>query len=156
MTLLSTGTFDVALTHMTSYLGNVILPVGGALTLCVGIYHMAHGRSSCERYITAALACLLAAPFVRLAESFSTTGSGTAQFNVALVSLVNWLGNVILPIYAFVQFARGALAFTNITSASEIQQNPIRHFIIGGASLAVAGTMRLLEAMVRAGKGGLH
>ena len=82
------GSFDTGLTSMASYIGNVILPVCAGLTLCVGIYQLAHHARAGERYVTAAVACLSASGFVRLAEYFSTQNSSCLLYTSGCF----WLG----------------------------------------------------------------
>jgi hypothetical protein len=159
MLLAGSPSLDTGLIQMASYLGNVILPVIAGLCLCKGVYDLAHKASSGEHYVTAALACLLASGFVRLAEHF--TGASTTnqdQYYQALLSLTNWIANVILPIYAAVDLLRGILSLSNggMFEFTSLGGNVGRHFLVAIACVSVSGGLRLLEWFVKSGAGGLH
>ena len=152
------GSFDTGLPSMASYIGNVILPVCAGLTLCVGIYQLAHHARAGERYVTAAVACLSASGFVRLAEYFSTQISSQDQFYYAFLSLTNWVGNVVMPLYAGVNFVRAILSVSNggMFELTSMGGNAARHVLVGVGCLAVSGGLRLLEFFVTSGAGGIH
>jgi hypothetical protein len=154
--LAASGNFDDGLVQMASYLGNVILPVCAGIVLCIGVYHLAHQARSGERYLTAAMLCLLASGFMRLAEHFATQGSGQDQFYTALLSLTNWLANVVMPVYAGVNLVRGILSHTGSFELTSMGGNTARHFIVAVACLSISGGLRLLEWFVSTGAGGLH
>lgn len=144
------ATFDVALDSMASYLGNVILPTTAGLVLCVGIYNLAHRARSGERYLTAAMLCLLASGFCRLAEYFSTMQTGQDQFYYAILGLTNWVANVIMPVYAAINLIRGILAIDNggMFEFTTMGGNVGRHFLVAVLCLCVSGGLRLLEWFV--------
>ena len=152
------GSFDTGLANMASYIGNIILPAISGLVLCIGVYNLARRANSGERYITAAMVCLLASGFVRLAEYFAKQNSGQDQFYYAILSLTNWVGNVIMPLYAGVNFLRGVLSISNggMFEMTTVGGNVSRHFIVGIACLSVSGGLRLLEHFVASGAGGIH
>lgn len=152
------GSFDTGLTAMASYLGNVILPICAGLVLCIGIYQLAHRARAGERYLSASVVCLLASGFVRLAEYFSTQNSGQDQFFYALLSLTNWVGNVVMPLYAAVNLLRAILAVSNggMFELTSVGGNAARHVIVAVGCLAVSGGLRLLEFFVTSGAGGIH
>jgi hypothetical protein len=152
------GGFDTGLTNMASYLGNVILPIFAGLVLCLGIYNLAHKARSGERYLTATMACLLASGFVRLAEHFGVQASGQDQFYNALLSLTNWVGNVIMPVYAGVNLIRAILSCSNggMFEFTSMGGNVGRHLLVAIACLSVSAGIRLLEFFVTSGAGGIH
>lgn len=155
---MNNASFDVALAHLVSYLGNVILPILAGLVLCIGVYQLAHKARAGERYVTAALACLLASGFCRLAEHFGAAGSGPDQFYTALLSLTNWVANVIMPVYAAINLLRAILSLPSggFMEFTSVQGNTGRHLLVAIACLSVSGGLRLLEWFVTSGAGGLH
>lgn len=156
--MLLQATFDTGLTSMASYLGNVILPVVAGLCLCVGVYQLAHKSKGGEHYVTCALACLMAAGFVRLAEHFAGTSyQDPDQYYNALISLTNWLANVVLPIYAAVNLLRGILSMSNggMFELTSVGGNVGRHFMVAIACISLSGGLRLLEWFVSQGAGGI-
>jgi hypothetical protein len=137
---------------MASYLGNVILPGCAGLTLCIGIYSLAHKPKTGERYLTAAMLCLMASGLVRLAEYFSTQQTGADQFYMAILSLGNWVGNVIMPIYAGINVVRAALSIDHEAfELTSMGGNTLRHVIVAIACLGVAAAIRLVEWFVTTG-----
>lgn len=151
--------FNTALASMASYLGNGILPVLAGLSLVIGVYNLAHKASSGERYLTIALACLMCSGLVRLVESFATAGGTTnsTEFYTALLTMTNWLANVMLPIYAAVNVIRGVLsnASGGAFEFTSMSGNTSRHFMMAGACVCVSGGLRLLEFFVTAGTAGV-
>jgi hypothetical protein len=149
--------FDVALTSMASYLGNVILPTCAGLTLCIGIYNLAHKARSGERYLTAAMVCLMVSGFVRLAEHFSVQQGGADQFYMALLSLTNWVGNVIMPLYAAINIVRAGLSISHGSfELTTVGGNTARHVIVAIACVGVSMGLRLIEWFVTTGARGIH
>ena len=72
----------------------------------------------------------------------------------ALVSLVDWICNVLLPLYAALQVAAGGLQLAGVTNRFQ----PIswmRHFAAAGMCLLVSGLLRLGEFFVTQGTGGV-
>ena len=141
---------------MASYLGNVILPVSAGLVLCIGVFQLAHKARSGEHYLTAAMVCLMASGFVRLAEYFSMQGSGQDQFFTAFLSLTNWVANVVLPVYAGLNLVRGILSITGSFELTSMGGNTARHFLVAVCCLSISGGLRVLEWFVTTGAGGLH
>ncbi len=88
--------------------------------------------------------------FLRTAEYFfvssGTTGSG--MYEAGLLHLVNWVCNVIMPLYAVFCFARGALSYGGILEKSTIGEGWLRYVISGFACLGISGIVRLLEYFV--------
>jgi len=70
------------------------------------------------------------------------------------VTMINWVGNVILPVYAAAQVAIGALGigmFSHIHPTSSW----MRHFCAAGLCLMISGLLRLAEFFVAQGTGGV-
>ena len=150
------GNLDDGLVQMANYLGNVILPIAAGLVLCIGVFQLAHKARSGEHFLTAAMVCLMASGFVRLAEYFSTQGSGQDQFYAAFLSLTNWVANVVLPLYAGLNLVRGILSVTGSFEFTSMGGNTARHFLVAVSCLSISGGLRLLEWFVTTGAGGLH
>jgi hypothetical protein len=109
-----------------------------------------------SRSMYGALACLMVSGLTRAFETFA----GQRPWNdpdlywAALTTLINWVGNVILPVYAAIQVAAGALrmgmfSYVNPTSGW------MRHFTAAGLCLLVSGLLRLAEYFVAQGTGGV-
>jgi hypothetical protein len=64
------------------------------------------------------------------------------------MSLVNWVANVILPVFALTQLAAMALHMGGVVAEIYPGSTWIRKFIAAIAALMVSGMMRLAESMV--------
>jgi len=76
--------------------GNVMLPIGAGLILACGIYQFSKGQEL-ERYIYGAMAALLGSGLLRLAEVISQQNGGADQYMVMLLTVTNFVGNVLMP-----------------------------------------------------------
>ena len=85
----------------------------------------------------------------------ASQGSGTTQYWSAILSLANWVGNVILPVYGGIEIVRAVLGVGGFFERLNIGDDWIRHFIAGGACLCVSGLMRLMEHFIAAGTSGV-
>jgi hypothetical protein len=74
---------------------------------------------------------------------------------VALITLINWVGNVILPVYAASQVALGALRI-GMFSSIHPTSSWMRHFLAAGLCLMVSGFLRLAEFFVIHGTAGVR
>ena len=94
------------------------------------------------------MAALSVSGLLRLAEVFASQGSGTTQYWSAILSLANWVGNVILPVYGGIEIAGRCSELAEFFERLNIGDDWIRHFIAGGACLCVSGLMRLMEHFI--------
>ena len=69
-------------------------------------------------------------------------------FWMATMSLVNWVANVILPVFALTQLAAMALHMGGVVSEIYPGSTWIRKFIAAMGALLVSGMVRLAESMV--------
>ena len=101
------------------------------------------------------MAALCVSGLLRLAEVFAQQSSGTAQYWTALLSMANWTGNVILPVYAGIEIVRAVLGVGGIFERLNIGDDWIRHFIAAGMSLSLSGLLRLFEYFIQSGTNGV-
>jgi hypothetical protein len=146
---MGSGSFLVGLESLAGWLGNLILPVIAAY--CVVLALVAFGqRRDGGHYVVAALACLLGPGLASLAEAFVTntpTSSHDVYYN-ALLNLINWVGNVIMPTAASLYVIRGVLALGGVMERLNIGDDWMRYFAVALGCLMVSGIMRLLEHFV--------
>src|SRR5258708_30460797 len=91
----------------------------------------------------------------RAMETFATqrAWNDPDQYWVAILTLVNWICNVILPVYAGLQVAVGAMSL-GMDHHFHPASKWMRHFATAGFSLMVSGLLRLGEVFVQQGTGG--
>jgi len=151
---MNSGSFDGGLLNLTNWVGNAVMPILAALILAMGIYKYSRGYHI-DPYIGGTMAALSVSGLLRLAEVFASQGSGTSQYWSAIISLANWVGNVILPVYGGIEIVRAVLGVGGFFERLNIGDDWIRHFIAGGACLCVSGLMRLMEHFIAAGTSGV-
>src|SRR3984893_18521078 len=151
---MNSGSFDGGILILTSLVGKAVMPIFAPLILSRGIYKYSRGHHI-DPYIVGTLAALSVSGLLRLAEVFASQGSGTTQYWSAILSLTNWVGNVILPVYGGIESVRAVLGGGGVFERLNIGDDWIRHFIAGGACLCVSGLMRLMEHFIAAGTSGV-
>ena len=141
--------------NLTNWSGNVILPTLAALFIAIAILQFSKGHSY-SHALYGGFLCLMASGLLRAFETFASQRpwDNPDVYWIALVSLVDWLCNVILPLYAALQVAAGAVALgTDVRF--HYSSAWMRHFAAAGLCLLVSGLLRLAEFFVSQGTGGV-
>ena len=94
------------LLNLTNWLGNVIMPTLAGLFAATAIFHFSKGRNY-QHFAYAALASLMCSGLLRAMESFSNQSAwnNPDRYWISILTLVNWVGNVLLPLYGVLQIA---------------------------------------------------
>jgi hypothetical protein len=152
---LSNMSFDTGILHLANWMGNVIMPTLAGLFIIVAIVQFSKGHEF-SHSMYGALACLMVSGLTRAFETFASQRSWNDPdlYWVALTTLINWVGNVILPVYAAVQVTAGALRM-GMFSYVHPTSGWMRHFAAAGLCLMVSGLLRLAEFFVAQGTGGV-
>ena len=141
--------------NLTNWSANVILPTLAALFIAIAILQFSRGQSY-SHALYGGFLCLMASGLLRAFETFASQRAWDDPdvYWIALVSLVDWLCNVILPLYAALQVAAGAVALgTDVRF--HYASAWMRHFAAAGMCLLVSGLLRLAEWFVIQGVGGV-
>ena len=141
--------------NLTNWSANVILPTLAALFIAIAILQFSRGHSY-SHALYGGFLCLMASGLLRAFETFATQRAWDDPdvYWIALVSLVDWLYNVILPLYAALQVAAGTVALgTDVRF--HYASAWMRHFAAAGMCLLVSGLLRLAEWFVIQGVGGV-
>lgn len=144
------------ITNLTNWLGNVIMPTLAALFFIIAI--LRYGKGYAHGYVPyAGFACLMVSGLLRALETFSRQAAwNDADLPwVMLGGLVNWAGNVFMPVYAVLQIVQGGLAWGGIGTRIYAGHSWMRHFATAGMALMVSGLTRLAESFVEQGTGGI-
>ena len=131
------------------------MPTLAALFIAVAIIEFSKGAAYTHAMYGGFL-CLMASGLLRAFETFASQGrwNDPNLFGAALVGLVDWICNVLLPLYAALQVAAGGLQLAGVTNRFQ----PIswmRHFAAAGLCLLVSGLLRLCEFFIAKGTGGV-
>lgn len=143
------GSFDSGILNLTNWIGNQVLIVLAGLIIAAGIYRYAKGHEA-DRYFYGGLAALLTSGFLRLAESMTQQASGANQYWTALLTLTNFVGNVVMPTFAAIEVVKLILGVGGVFERLNIGDDWARHLVAAVMSLMVSGMLRLFEHFVTA------
>ena len=135
--------------NLASWGGNVIMP-----TLAGGFFSFAVYRYSksgpFENYLYGGFASLMCSGILRAIEGFVQHAGATNAdgYWMALLSLVNFTANVILPVFALTQLGAMALHMGGVLDQIYPGSSWIRKFMAAMAALMVSGIVRLAESMI--------
>jgi hypothetical protein len=142
--------------NFTNWSGNVILPTMAGLFFALAILYFSKGQSY-SRALYAGLLALMASGLLRALETFASQRAWNDPdvFWVSLLTLVNWVCNVLMPVYAAVEVTAGGLA---LATGERIHHTGswMRHFLAAGLCLMLSGIVRLGEYFVQQGVGGVR
>lgn len=147
--------FDQGVLNLANWVGNVILPTLAGLFIIIAILEFSKGRDFSQS-LYGALACLLVSGLTRVFETFASQRpwNDPDLYWVALTTLIDWVGNVILPVYAALQVVAGALRM-GFFSYPQPASGGLRHLASAGLCLLVSGLLRLAEFFVTQGTAGV-
>jgi hypothetical protein len=145
---------DSGIANLASWAGNTIMPTVAGLFFAGAVYRYSKGHHY-EQLIYGGFASLMCSGLLRALEGFVTHAGPTNAdgYWMALMSLVNYVGNVILPIFALTQFGAMALHMAGVLEEIYPGSVWIRKFITGVAALMVSGILRFAESMVNQAHG---
>src|SRR5215472_5940504 len=136
-------TFYNGVLNLTNWSANVILPTLAGLFIALAILQFSRGQSS-SHALYGGFLCLVVSGLLRAFETFTgqRAWNDPDVFWISIVTLVDWVSNVILPVYAGLQVAAGALDLM-----ANVHFHPsagwMRHFATAGMCLLVSGFLRL-------------
>ena len=148
--------FDNGILHLANWLGNVIMPTIAAAFIIIAILQFSKGQEF-SHSMYGALACLLVSGLTRAFETFASQAAWNNPdlYWISIRTLIDWVANVILPVYAASQVAAMALRL-GIFSLVHPTSGWLRHFVTAALCLMVSGLLRLAEFFVTQGTGGVR
>jgi len=142
--------------NFTNWAGNVILPTMAGLFFALAILRFSKGQPYSHALYSGLLA-LMASGLLRAFEKFASQRAWNDPdvYWVSIVTFVNWVCNVLMPIYAAVEVTAGGLA---LATGQRLHHtgNWMRHFLAAGLCLMLSGLVRLAEYFVQQGVGGVR
>ena len=146
------GSFLTGIQGLTEWLGYLILPTLAGFCVVMAIYDFRQGRDG-ERGMVAAILCLMGPGVALLINAWVTKGppstaSGADAYSGALMNALNWVGNVLLPLPAAYNVARGVLSLGGFMKHFSSEQDRFHYFIVAAGCLMGSGILRLLEHFV--------
>jgi hypothetical protein len=141
--------------NFTNWSGNVILPTLAGLFFALAILRFSKGYPY-SHALYGGLMALAASGLLRALEHFAAQRAWNDPdvYWISLVSFVDWVANVLMPVYAAVEVTAGGLA---LATDQRFQHTGgwMRHFMTAGLCLLLSGFVRLAEYFVQQGVGGV-
>jgi hypothetical protein len=140
---------DGSIVNLASWAGNVMMPTMAGAFFAVAVFRYSKGGQF-ENLLYGGFASLMCSGMLRALEGFVQNAGPTSAdgYWTAVMSLVNWVANVILPIFALTQLAAMAVHMGGVVSEIYPGSTWIRKFIAAMGALMVSGIVRLAESMV--------
>jgi hypothetical protein len=147
--------FTNGLLNLTNWAGNVILPTLAALFFAIAVLKFTRSEPYASS-MYGGFACLMASGLLRSMETFASQRAWNDPdvYWVSLLALVNWICNVLMPVYAGLQVAAGA-ARMGIVTRIHPTEGWMRHFVAAGLCLMLSGLLRLAEFFIAHGTAGI-
>jgi len=147
--------FDHGILNLANWVGNVIMPTLAAVFIIIAILQFSKGQEFAHS-MYGALASLMISGLTRAFETFASQAAWNNPdlYWLSIVTLINWVANVILPVYAASQVAAMALRL-GVFSLVHPTSGCLRHFVTATLCLMVSGVLRLAEFFVAQGTGGI-
>jgi hypothetical protein len=103
-----------------------------------------------EQCLYGGFASLMCSGMLRALEGFVQNAGPTSAdgYWTAVMNLVNWIANVILPVFALTQLAAMGMHMGGVVSEIYPGSTWIRKFIAAMGALMVSGIVRFAESMV--------
>jgi hypothetical protein len=148
--------FDNGILHLANWMGNVIMPTLAAVFIIIAVLQFSRSQEF-SHSMYGALACLLVSGLTRAFEAFASQSAWNDPdlYWISIRTLIDWVANVILPVYAAAQVAAMALRM-GIFSLFHPAGGWLRHFVTAALCLMVSGLLRLAEFFVNQGAAGVR
>ena len=147
--------FETGILNLTNWLGNVILPTLSALFFAIAIIRFV-GPGQHQNWMYAGFLSLMASGILRSLEFFSTQQAWDAPdlYWMSLMNLVNWIANVMMPLYGVVQIVVGIMQFAGV-GHRVYGGSWMRHLVAAVGCFILSGMVRLAEWFIEQGTGGV-
>jgi hypothetical protein len=138
-----------AITNLASWAGNTIMPTMAGMFFAGAVYRYSKGGAF-EQLLYGGFASLMCSGILRAIEGFVQNAGPTSAdgYWLAVMNLVNWTANVILPAFALTQLGAMALHMGGVVTEIYPGSTWIRKFIAAMGALMVSGIVRLAESMI--------
>ena len=140
---------DGAITNLASWAGNTMMPTMAGRFFAGAVYRYSKGGPF-EQLLYGGFASLMCSGFLRALEGFVQNAGPTNAdvYWTAVMSLVNFTANVILPMFALTQLGAMAIHMGGVVSEIYPGSTWIRKFVAAMGALMVSGIVRFAESMV--------
>ena len=134
--------FENGLLNLTNWAGNVIMPTLAGLFFAAAIYQLQQGPS----LLASRLGRLCVTDVLRTVEGaggICATGrrNRSGPLLDSILTLVNWVGNVMLPLYGVIQVVMMVLHSAGLLERMTIGEAWVRNLVVGHDVLRPVGTV---------------
>ena len=138
---------DGAVTNLASWAGNVMMPTMAGAFFAGVVYRYSKGGQF-EQLLYGGFASLMCSGMLRALEGFVQNAGPTSAdgYWTAVMNLVNWIANVILPVFALTQLAAMGMHMGGVVSEIYPGSTWIRKFIAAMGALMVSVMVRFAES----------
>ena len=138
---------DGAITNLASWAGNVMMPTMAGAFFAGAVYRYSKGGQF-EQLLYGGFASLMCSGMLRALEGFVQNAGPTSAdgYWTAVMNLVNWIANVILPVFALMQLAAMGMHMGGVVSEIYPGSTWIRKFIAAMGALMVSVMVRFAES----------
>jgi hypothetical protein len=149
--------FQNGLLNLANWTGNVIMPTLAGLFLAGAIYQFSKSRSH-SHLGYAAFAALMCSGLLRALESFAQQAAfnDPDRYWLSILMLVNWVGNVLLPLYGTLQVVLMVTHFAGLLERMTIGEAWVRYAVTAMMCFGLSGILRLMEFWIRNGTAGVN
>lgn len=149
--------FERGLLNLANWSGNVIMPTLAGLLLAGAIVRFSRSQPA-SHLATAAFAALMCSGLLRALEGFAQSAApdDPDRYWLALLALVNWTGNVMLPLYGTLQVAAMALYFGGVLERTTVGDAWVRNLLSAMMCFSLSGLLRLAEFWIQNGTAGVR
>lgn len=148
---------DGGMLNLANWVGNVIMPTLAGLFGAAAIYRF--GRAHPWQHLAwASLASLMCSGLLRVLEGFSNQApwNDPDRYWLAVLTLVNWVGNVLLPVYGALQVILSVVHFSGLLERMTIGEAWVRNLVTAMCCFGLSGLLRLAEFWVQNGAAGVR
>lgn len=149
--------FSTGILNLTNWVGNVMMPTLAGLFLAGAIYRFSKAQPH-THLAYGGFAALMCSGLLRLLETFAQQAGANDpdRYWVSILTLVNWVGNVMLPLYGVLQVVMMVLHFAGLLERMTIGEAWARNAVAAMACFGLSGILRLAEFWIQNGTAGVH
>jgi hypothetical protein len=145
--------FERGLLNLANWTGNVIMPTVAGLFLAAAIYRFSKGQAY-SHLGWAGFLSLMCSGLLRALEGFAAQAgvNDPDRFWLSILTLVDWTGNVMLPLYGALQVAVLAAHLGGVLERINIGVAWVRNLVAALMCFGLSGILRLLEHWIETAK----
>ncbi len=149
--------FSTGILNLTNWVANVIMPTLAGLFFAAGIYRFSKAQGHAQLFY-AGFASLMCSGLLRLLETFAQQAGANDpdRYWMSILTLVNWVGNVMLPLYGVIQVVMMVVHFAGLLERMTIGEAWVRNAVSAMACFGLSGILRLAEFWIQSGTAGVH